>query len=111
MLFLYGFGFETPAQHLRNLQHGWDDEDSAAVLIEAESANEAREWGRQIAEAFLKWLHEDAGVSWAAGRYADWVDENADAERRNGLATVATGVMPDLSTISSHRAPVPHRAS
>ncbi|HET6371798.1 MAG TPA: hypothetical protein VFG76_00685 [Candidatus Polarisedimenticolia bacterium] len=105
MRFSYGFGFETPSQRRRNAAHGWDEEDSAAVLIEAATADEARAWGRRIAEAFLKWLYADSAVSWADGRYADWVDEPAETER--SLQTVSVGTLPDLSVISAHRNPEP----
>lgn len=74
--FLYVFGYETPAQMKANAAHGWDDEDSAAVFIEAESADEALEWGRQVSERFLSELHGDAGISWNALGYAHWIEDD-----------------------------------
>ena len=110
MRFVYGFGFETSAQRANNEASGWDDEDSAALLIEAESDEEAREWGRAVADAFVKWLYESPDESWANAGYADYVEEETVSrwtrdDLRN-LQTVAVGQMSDLTSISAHRAPV-----
>jgi hypothetical protein len=44
--FLYVFGYWTPEQRRQNELHGWDDEDSAALLVDAETEAQALEWGR-----------------------------------------------------------------
>lgn len=72
--FLYVFGYETPAQLRNNAAHRWDDEDSQALFIEAESEDEALRWGREVSERFMSQLHGDAGVSWTAIGYAHWIE-------------------------------------
>ena len=113
MRFVYGFGFETPAQRANNAAKGWDDEDSAAFLIDGGSEHEALEWGRTVAEAFFKWLYQDADESWAGGRYADYIEVEAEsqwtAEQRADLIAVQVGQMPDLTLISAHRTPPARR--
>jgi len=76
--YAYGFGFETPRQRVLNLKHGWDDEDSALIIIRAESADVAYAWGREIAEVCVRRLFERAGdeqYSWKALDFADSVEE------------------------------------
>jgi hypothetical protein len=111
MKFLYGFGFETPRQRAMNDARGWDDEDSGCVIIEAETADAAREWGRAVAEAFLKYLYDDPAVSWAAGRYADWIDADPASrwspEQLADVPNVSVGEMPDLARVSAHGGPEP----
>jgi hypothetical protein len=109
MTFIYGFGFETPSQRARNEANGWDDEDSAALVIDADSSQEALEWGRTVAEAFFKWLCDDPAVSWLAGQYADYLETETQSrwtsEQRRSLVTVAVGQMPDPAMLSAHRSP------
>lgn len=109
MRFIYGFGFETPSQRARNEANGWDDEDSAALVIDAESPKKALEWGRTVAEAFFKWLYDDPDASWLAGQYADYLEAESESrwtsEQRRSLVTVALGQMPDLALLSAHRSP------
>lgn len=93
--FLYCFGYETPQQWVLNRQHGWDDEDSAAVIIHAESADAAYAWGREIAEASVRRLFERAAVadipSWKAANFADAVE---DAVGDIDAPVVTVGEMP-----------------
>ena len=97
--FLYVFGYETPAQMEANAAHGWDDEDSAAVFIEAESAEEALEWGRQVSERFLSELHGDPSVSWDALGYAHWIEDDPSkrwsAEGLSQVPRVRRGEFPE----------------
>jgi hypothetical protein len=72
--FLYVFGYETPAQLRANAANGWDDEDSEALFIEAESEDEALKWGREVSERFMRQLHGDSSVSWTALGYAHWIE-------------------------------------
>ena len=74
--FLYVFGFETPAQSRANHAHGWDDEDSRAVFIEADSAELALEWGRRISERFIRDLYRTDGAGGWSGSYAHWIAEH-----------------------------------
>ena len=107
MKFLYGFGFETPDQRARNAARGWDDEDSGCVFIEAATAGAALEWGRAVAEAFLKHLYDDPAVSWAADGYADWIESDPASrwspEQLANVPTVSAGEMPDLTRVASAR--------
>ncbi|MHB0969269.1 MAG: hypothetical protein ACYC7A_13750 [Thermoanaerobaculia bacterium] len=77
--YLYGFGFETPRQRMLNLQHGWDDEDSALIIIRAENTDAAYAWGREVAEASVRRLFERAHAqelpSWKELKYADSIEE------------------------------------
>ena len=78
--FLYVFGYETPEQAKSNSAHGWDDEDSEAVFIEAESAIAALEWGRQISERFIRQLYHTDDVSWWQSSFAHWIAERPEDE-------------------------------
>jgi hypothetical protein len=101
--FVYGFGFETPEQWLANRQHGWDDEDSATIIIHAENADAARAWGREIAAVSVRRLFEHAQSqewsSWQDEQYADWVEE---ATPENGGVEVTEGEMPPLDWLGRH---------
>lgn len=103
MRYLYIFGFETSAQTRLNTAHGWDDEDSQAVFIEAASPDEALSWGRTISEAFLKLLHDDTSVSWAQRNYAHWIDDHPatrfGAAALARIPTVAVGQYPDWRSL------------
>ena len=111
MRFVYGFGFETPIQRANNRAKGWDDEDSAALMIESDSEDEALRWGRAVAEAFFQWIYQDPEESWAAGFYVDYLEpETASSWTVTDLVhlqSVTPGQMPDLTKISTLRAPPP----
>lgn len=78
--YLYIFGYETPKQAKANAAHGWDDENSEAVFIEAESAEAALDWGRQISERFIRQIYgcEDAG--WWRTSFAHGIAERPESE-------------------------------
>jgi hypothetical protein len=87
--FLYIFGYRTPEQQERFTRFGHDDEDSAAVFIEADSANDALAWGREISEEFIRHLFADPTVSWQHMRYAHWIDAHPEeAYSAEALATI-----------------------
>jgi hypothetical protein len=97
---LYIFGYCTPEQFSANEKHGWDDEDSASVFIEAPTAEQALAWGITISESFIQWLFKDSTVSWTAMNFAHWIEENP-AERYepihlSHIQTVRLGELPDL---------------
>ena len=69
--FLYTFGFESPGQMRQNERYDSDDEDSNALLIDAEDEAAALVWGREIAERFVKLMFRDDRVSWKELKYAD----------------------------------------
>lgn len=71
MVFVFFFGYESPEQTAANAAHGWDDESSQYVAIEAPNEAAALAWGREVAERFVQEL--GAG-SWKAGGFAHWVE-------------------------------------
>lgn len=81
--YLYVFGYETPQQTAANRQNGWDDEDSQAVFIVANSENEALSWGREISETFVAQLFQDQSVSWKDMNYAHEIEANPTARYSN----------------------------
>lgn len=74
------FGFEIPEQAKANAAHGWDDEDSEAVFIEAESADHALDWGRQISEQFIRQLYRCDDASWWRSSFAHWIAERPEEQ-------------------------------
>lgn len=101
-VFLFMFGFETPAQHRNNRANGWDDEDSQSIFIEAVDAETALAWGRQIAENYVRHLwraHPESAPSWDAGRFAHWIETDSDRIARAhqvNVPSVAVGEYPQL---------------
>jgi len=97
--YLYIFGYNTPEQQSLNEEHGWDDEESAAVLINAASEAQAREWGRQVAEEFLHQLFRDDSVSWKAWCFADLIESDPEKvyspEQLARISAVSYGEYPD----------------
>lgn len=77
---LYVFGYETPEQAKANAAHGWDDEDSEAVFIEADSADAALDWGRQISEQFIRQLYRIDDAGWWRTSFAHWIAERPESE-------------------------------
>ena len=78
--FLYIFGYETPAQAKANRAYGYDDEDSEAVFIEAESPDAALEWGRQISEHVIRELYSIDDASWWQSSFAHWIAERPEEQ-------------------------------
>lgn len=93
--FRYTFGYETPQQAQLNARNGWDDEDSATLLIEAPSEVEAVAWGRQVAEAFVARLYAPALESWSAGGFADDIEHVAAVSTPTEVVAVKCGQWPD----------------
>lgn len=98
--YLYVFGYQTPGQMAREMTNEWqDDQDSAALFIEASSSQEALEWGCQISEAFVKRLHQDDKFSWKALEYPHWIEDvpssRFSADALATVATVSVGQFPD----------------
>ncbi len=61
--FLFRFGYETPLQLRDNDALGWDDEESGALFIRADSASEALAWGAEVAERFVRELYQRSDTS------------------------------------------------
>ena len=98
MNYLYVFSFCTPTQWINNDKHGWDDEDSYVLFINAASENDALEWGREISERFVTRLFERSDwdgttPSWREGGFANWI-ETDPLNRFSGLALETLPVIP-----------------
>ena len=74
--FLYIFGYETPRQRRNNAAHGWDDEDSHGVLIDAPDPDTALRWGDRIAQRYVAKLHGSPEVDWEAEGYASFIEDD-----------------------------------
>jgi hypothetical protein len=94
------FGYNTPDQLRLNEQHGWDDENSATVIIEADSKEAALEWGREVAEAFVRALFDDQRMSWKAEGYADEIRPPSEAELSR-IPVIRLGEYPDWTLLGA----------
>jgi hypothetical protein len=88
--YLYMFGYCTPTQWFNNEAHGWDDEDSAAVFIEAPTEHDALLAGRIVSERSVRRMFQrhrwfDGGPSWSASAFAHWI-EHKPLDRFSGMA-------------------------
>jgi hypothetical protein len=107
--FLFIFGFESPSERLSNKSAGTDFESSWAFWLEAENADAALRWGRQIAEEFVGRLFAQSGASghsWASGNFAHWIcddpAEMAEARGDTTIPAVRDRQMPDFSWALRH---------
>ena len=97
--FLYVFGYCTPFQERNNARSlYWNDEDSRAVWIEADSAELALDWGREISERFVRKLFADPSMSWKEREFAHWIEQEAlvrwTAESLASVPMVRSGEYP-----------------
>lgn len=69
--YLYYFGYQDQEEFEFN-----DGEGSTGVFIQAENEKQALQWGREISEAFMKYIHRNDTLSWKAIGYAHWVEKN-----------------------------------
>jgi hypothetical protein len=92
--FVFQFGYETPQQSAANADHGWDDESSQWVVIDAPDEAAALAWGREIAERFVR---ERGGESWRGGNFAHWVEPLSACPWAVGRPAVAVGQFPDFA--------------
>ncbi len=101
--YLYVFAYQTPAQVEAAARGGFAEEASEAVFIEADSAEQAMEWGQQISEEFIKSLFPQGEMSWKSQNFAHWIEAEPQAEypadllRR--LPVVPCGVQPAFSNL------------
>ena len=100
---LFVFGYETPKQMAANEANGWDDEDSAALFIDADDVRTAEQWGQAVAQAFFAWLHGDSNASWRDRRYASWIEPDPwssyDAAQLAAIPKVSCGEYPDWQSL------------
>ena len=102
--YLYIFGYETPAQRENNAAYEWDDEDSAALFIMAETAQQALKWGRTVSKRYVSVLFNgfnSHAESWDENRFASWVDHdytaNFSSDQLKAVPTVKYGEYPDIA--------------
>jgi hypothetical protein len=99
--FLYVFAYQTPAQIKAAAAGEYAEEASEAVFIEAESAEQALDWGKQISEDFLQGLFPERDISWKRLNFAHWIEakpqEEYPADLLESLPVVACGVRPQLN--------------
>jgi hypothetical protein len=94
---LFMFGYEDPAERESNDTHGTDNESTGAVRIIAADEKQALSWGREIAERFVKTLHQDPTLSWKQLGFAAWIEEHPDdhlRQRRSDIPVVRVGEHP-----------------
>lgn len=104
--YLFRFGFCTPEQWESNEAHGWEDEESAAVLVTAENQAQAMAWGTEVAECAVAWLFQSAGhqghPSWRQSGFSHWIEEDQNVARDilevGNTPTVRPGELPDFET-------------
>ncbi len=96
--YAFFFGYETPRQLKNNDAHGWDDDDSLTIVIEARSEQQAFEWGRRLADSFCSQLHGDR-FSWTQSGYAHCIRYDFTREQLANLEIkrVQVGEFPDFS--------------
>jgi hypothetical protein len=80
MKYLFCFGYETPDQYENNRLHGWDDEDSHAVWIEADTKEDAMAEGLRFARDFIEkqfaYAHRQMPFEWCDNLYASWIEDD-----------------------------------
>lgn len=91
---LYIFGYCTPNQWLLNEDRGWNDENSCAFFIIANSQKEALQWGREVAEILVGRLFDldprfSERPSWKEANFANWIeDEPLSRFSKSALTTI-----------------------
>lgn len=94
----FSFGYESPQEFAYNSSHGTDDESSISLYIEAETEAIALEWGQEVAEAYIKWLFEDASISWKSMRYSFGIEGQTE-HISFGDIYVKCGELPDFTQL------------
>jgi len=104
--YLFRFGFCTPVQFASNSAHGWDDEASSSFFIEAESSDQALEWGEEVADRFVQALFAAEGgevFDWRASDFARWIDDSPEEEysarQLANKQVVKVGEFPDFTKL------------
>ena len=95
--FLYIFGYETPRQRRNNDAHGWDDENSHGVVIEAPDSAAAIRWGEQISQRYVARLHGRPEVDWGAEGYASFIEDDASRLVAQEWPRIKVGEFPDFT--------------
>jgi hypothetical protein len=105
--YLYIFGYQTPEQQARTGIGEDAEEASEATFIEAESAEQALAWGREISEEFVRRLFGTQVVDWKSNNFVHWVEAEPQTEYPEdilqSLPVVACGQHPDFKSLRGQR--------
>jgi hypothetical protein len=99
---LYMFTYQTPGQ-VQFGENSFAEESSAAVFIEADSAEQAAVWGQEISERFVSHLFGGKEISWRGLGFESWIE--ADPKKEFPLAVleqvpvVTCGALPDFNQL------------
>jgi hypothetical protein len=104
MRFFFCFGYQSPTQRDGQEIHGWEDEDSCRIAIDARDPGEAEAWGCAIAESFVRRLFMPEPVSWKEMRFAHWVEPAPDV-LDSGTLSVKMGEHPDYEAMVRSKMP------
>ena len=99
--FLYRFGYENPNERRLNEREKTDFESSTACFIEAPDADAALEWGREVSQAFVRWLfllHGESPPDWKQAGFAHWIDTEP-VPWPSSLPCVTPGQLPDFEAL------------
>ncbi|HWX21955.1 MAG TPA: hypothetical protein VN578_18800, partial [Candidatus Binatia bacterium] len=101
--FLYIFGYQTPEQMNSSASSEAPEEASMAVFIEAQSADEALGWGRELSEEYGRRLFPGRALSWKSLNFAHWIEANPQqeypADLLASLPVVPCGSYPDFDRL------------
>jgi hypothetical protein len=101
--FLYFFTYQTPGQSEAARTGGAVEEASAALFIEAETAEAALAWGREISGALFHHLTGAAAARWTSLNFAHWIESHPELEYPPeilaALPCVACGQLPDFDRL------------
>lgn len=113
--YLFRFGYCTPAQWSANDAHGWDDESSSSIFVEADSPETALAWGESVAEHFVQELFVAAGRAenmpgWRASRFASWIEDlprkSFSSDQLEKIPVVRVGEFPDFVVLAGNEFPL-----
>lgn len=99
--FTFVFGYASLEDMTAN-RHGHDQESCAAVRIVASSESGALDWGREIAEWYLKRLTADENYSWKRHGFASWIERNPDQgliDTADEIGEVSAGDYPEYDVM------------
>jgi hypothetical protein len=98
--YLYIFGYQTPDQMSPAAKEEHTEEASEAIFIEAESAEQALAWGREISQEYVRRLFGSKPVDWKSMDFAHWVEPEPQKEYPKdileSLPVVTYGKYPDF---------------
>jgi hypothetical protein len=106
--YLYIFGYQTPEQLAHAAEDEHADESSEAIFIEAESAEQALAWGREISEEYVRLLFREDVIDWKSKNFAHWVESDPQAEYPqdilDNIPVVPYGQHPDFQLLGNRPA-------